>query len=163
VIDETPDLLTRLAHAYDPAAFEDHPVETRFLSAALQWGARRKLATDAAQRLLPFVEALQADFEDADAYAKANAMNMTDWIAMRVERDALKAQLASMTVETRKPGLSSGLPLREQRLVGPWTVVPEGPTDPEPYVHPQHGRAAVPHTGTGWQFNPRTVVPEDTK
>jgi hypothetical protein len=50
------------------------------------------------------------------------------------------------------------------RLVGPWTVVPEDakPTDPEPYVHSRHGRAAVPHTGTGWKYEPRTVVPEGT-
>jgi len=39
-----------LARAYDPDAFEPHPAEQRRAFAAIQWAARRKLATDAAER-----------------------------------------------------------------------------------------------------------------
>jgi hypothetical protein len=42
----------QLAVAYDPDAFDFHPVETRLGGAHLQWAARRKLARDAADRLL---------------------------------------------------------------------------------------------------------------
>ena len=45
------DVIERAARAYDPEAFEDHPIEQRRPLAAIQWGARRRLATEAAQRL----------------------------------------------------------------------------------------------------------------
>ena len=45
------DIIERAARAYDPEAFEDHPIEQRRPLAAIQWGARRHLATEAAQRL----------------------------------------------------------------------------------------------------------------
>lgn len=41
-----------VARAYDPRAFEFHPIEYRRPAAAIQWAARRMLATDAANRLL---------------------------------------------------------------------------------------------------------------
>ena len=41
-----------LARAYDPAAFEHHPAEERRAFAAVQWGARRHLALEAADRVL---------------------------------------------------------------------------------------------------------------
>jgi hypothetical protein len=41
-----------LARAYDPEAFEDHPIEARSHVAAIQWAGRRHLANEAADRLL---------------------------------------------------------------------------------------------------------------
>lgn len=40
-----------MARAADPEAFEDHPIESRSHVAAIQWAARRKIATDHAQRI----------------------------------------------------------------------------------------------------------------
>ena len=48
---EDSDVIERAARAYDPEAFEDHPIEQRRFLAAIQWGARRRLATEAARRL----------------------------------------------------------------------------------------------------------------
>ena len=45
------DVVERAARAYDPEAFEDHPIEQKRPLAAIQWGARRLMATEAAQRL----------------------------------------------------------------------------------------------------------------
>jgi hypothetical protein len=45
-------LIASCAAALDPAAFEHHELEERSLSAALQWGARRRIAFDMAERLL---------------------------------------------------------------------------------------------------------------
>lgn len=44
--------LDEIAKAYDPDAFEDHPIERKRQAAAIQWGARRHLAKVAAERLL---------------------------------------------------------------------------------------------------------------
>ena len=49
---EDSDVIARAARAYDPEAFEDHPIEQRRFLAAIQWGARRRLATEAARRLV---------------------------------------------------------------------------------------------------------------
>jgi hypothetical protein len=40
-----------MARAADPKAFEDHPIERRSQVAALQWAARRKIATDHARAI----------------------------------------------------------------------------------------------------------------
>lgn len=39
-----------LAKAIDPPAFEDHPIERRMPLAAIQWGVRRKVAHEHAER-----------------------------------------------------------------------------------------------------------------
>jgi len=44
-----------LARAYDPEAFEEHPIEQRSTLAAIQWAARRHLALQAAARLRPWL------------------------------------------------------------------------------------------------------------
>jgi hypothetical protein len=101
---------------------------------------------------------LHRDLADAVEALLAVEQRLTDHIVqLAAERDALQAEN-----EKLRAGLALIEPFYEQRLVGPWTVVPEDakPADLEPYVHPQHGRAAVPHTGTGWKHDPRTVVPE---
>jgi len=46
-----------LAQAYDRDAFEIHPAEARSHLAAIQWSARRKMATDAAVRVTPWIGA----------------------------------------------------------------------------------------------------------
>lgn len=59
--DDQSDEVTRLAErdllarAYDPEAFEDHPIEQRSHVAAIQWAARRHLAIEAADRLMPWL------------------------------------------------------------------------------------------------------------
>jgi len=56
-IEDTRDILTpaldlnEMARVADPEAFEDHPIERRSAVAALQWAARRKIATDHAQAI----------------------------------------------------------------------------------------------------------------
>lgn len=40
-----------MARAADPKAFDDHPIERRSHAAAIQWAARRKIATDHAQAI----------------------------------------------------------------------------------------------------------------
>ena len=88
-----------LARAYDPDAFKDHPIEQRSHVAAIQWAARRKLATDAAAQALPLFEALVE------------------------ERDALQAQLDNMTTETRSVVSSLADHRLQRRVVGPWVEV----------------------------------------
>lgn len=105
-----------LARAYDPAAFEHHPIEERSHVAAIQWAARRKLATEAAERALPKIPAPGGALE-----------------ALVAERDALRAQLDSMTPESRNVcvcQLEDGreiqfphLRVEQRRLVGPWVEV----------------------------------------
>jgi hypothetical protein len=46
-----------IARAYDAEAFEEHSIEERSTIAAIQWGARRHLALQAADRLLPWLAA----------------------------------------------------------------------------------------------------------
>lgn len=43
--------IERAARAYDPKAFEEHTIERRSHLAAIQWEARRAMATEAATRL----------------------------------------------------------------------------------------------------------------
>jgi hypothetical protein len=53
------DLREQLARAIDREAFNDHPAELRSHAAAIQWAARRKMARDAADKVLqPIVEAV---------------------------------------------------------------------------------------------------------
>jgi len=44
-------VVEEMARAADPKAFEDHPIERRSPVAAVQWAARRKIATDHAQAI----------------------------------------------------------------------------------------------------------------
>lgn len=106
-----------LARAYDPEAFEDHPIEARSHVAAVQWAARRKLATDAAERVaaaghlwtepaaVEYGEGLLVD-DNPDRYA----LRRGPWVEPRA--------------------LDEGYVLM-QRTVGPWVPAGSVPTETE--------------------------------
>ena len=52
-----------LARVIDPEAFEDHPIEQRypFGAGSIQWAARRKIATDHAERVVAHLGAPEDD------------------------------------------------------------------------------------------------------
>lgn len=73
-----------VARAYDPDAFEDHPVEARRDFARIQWSIRRKLAVDAADRLMPLLASRKVevtDEQDTERTARLRAYATWDSIA----------------------------------------------------------------------------------
>jgi hypothetical protein len=55
------DLREQLARAIDREAFEEHPIELRSEAAAIQWGARRRMARDAAANVLLWIDRDQVE------------------------------------------------------------------------------------------------------
>jgi hypothetical protein len=96
-----------IAAAYDPEAFEDHPIEDRSRVAWIQWAARRKVAVEAAERLVRsgvvaadqrtadretiaqavFAAPALIQWRRSDAYAVADAV-----LAVLVPADQIRAE-----------------------------------------------------------------------
>ena len=85
------DVVERAARAYDPEAFEDHPIEQKRPLAAIQWGARRLMATEAAQRLAAAGLLTPADGlrPDSDVIERAaRLLHALQWMGDQEDADA---------------------------------------------------------------------------
>lgn len=85
---------------------------------------------------------------------------MTD--ATKIDRDALAAAIA---VAQNVPFVGPKQKTIADAVIAHLSTLPVEPeveeVDPEPWVHPTHGRAHMPHAGTGWLHAPRKVVPHE--
>lgn len=98
----------KFARAYDPEAFEDHPAEARSTIAAIQWAARRKLATDAAERMVPWLaqrdalertsQPVQIEVTDDMVEKAAIALDPAPW---RSEHPASRARRDDIRIQAR--------------------------------------------------------------
>lgn len=71
-----------LARVIDPEAFEDHPIEQRQPLAAIQWAARRKIATDHAERVVAYLAAPEDDLPGGSWQNPAPAASLREAAAV---------------------------------------------------------------------------------
>lgn len=122
-----------LARALDPEAFEDHPIEQRSHVAAVQWAARRKLATDAAERAY------------ASGYRKVPTPTAPEWVrevfvrgrektpqfrGINLARDEFDRWLAAHDAEVERATAAKAVQMIEERAarysgIGGVLVAPE--------------------------------------